>query len=176
MDSTAFPTKPIDVVALTTVEFSFDVDGNDGPSLAVVCVDDVTWGNIEMRLRRRHQAPLAQHRTSRLPALGTTTPAAAAATGLGFRTGLVDGQLPPAEAVIGQLTNGGLCLFVGGHFDEGKTTRATRRVIPHHVDALDGSGRCKQRLEVLVTGFVREVADVKLSSHVSTRFRSTQEH
>src|SRR5688572_20052848 len=43
MDSTAFPTKPIDVVALTTVEFSFDVDGNDGPSLAVVCarfVDD----------------------------------------------------------------------------------------------------------------------------------------
>jgi hypothetical protein len=43
MDSTAFPTKPTDVAALTTVEFTFDVDGNDGPSLDVVCarfVDD----------------------------------------------------------------------------------------------------------------------------------------
>ena len=44
MGRTAFPTKPADVVALTSREFSFDVDRSDAPTLDVVCalfVDDV---------------------------------------------------------------------------------------------------------------------------------------
>ena len=35
--STPFPVTPADVVALTTQEFTFDVDVNDGPSLDMVC-------------------------------------------------------------------------------------------------------------------------------------------
>lgn len=44
MGRTAFPTRPADVVALTSREFSFDVDVSDAPSLDLVCarfVDDV---------------------------------------------------------------------------------------------------------------------------------------
>jgi hypothetical protein len=43
MSSTPFPTRPIDVVALTSGEFMYDLDMNDVPSLDVVCarfVDD----------------------------------------------------------------------------------------------------------------------------------------
>ena len=90
--------------------------------------------------------------SARLPALGTTTASAAATAGFRFRTGLVDSQGAPTEVVISQLTDRGLCFFVGGHFDEGKSARATGRGVAHHVDAFDGSGRRKQRLEILVTG------------------------
>jgi hypothetical protein len=44
MDSTAFPTRPIDVVPLTALEFTSDLDISDGPSLDLACarfVDDV---------------------------------------------------------------------------------------------------------------------------------------
>jgi hypothetical protein len=37
MDSTAFPARPIDVVPLTTLEFTFDLDISVGPSLDLVC-------------------------------------------------------------------------------------------------------------------------------------------
>jgi hypothetical protein len=43
MSSTPFPTRPIDVVSLTSWEFMHDLDMNAVPSLAVVCgrfVDD----------------------------------------------------------------------------------------------------------------------------------------
>jgi hypothetical protein len=44
MPSTVFPRRPVDVAALTTREFTFDLDWRAGPSLDVVCarfVDDV---------------------------------------------------------------------------------------------------------------------------------------
>jgi hypothetical protein len=44
MGRTAFPTKPADVVALTSREFSFDVEMSEAPTLDFVCarfVDDV---------------------------------------------------------------------------------------------------------------------------------------
>jgi hypothetical protein len=37
MNTTPFPTTPIDVVALTVQEFIFDLDMNNAPSLDVVC-------------------------------------------------------------------------------------------------------------------------------------------
>src|SRR4029453_9908960 len=37
MSITLFPTKPVDVVALTTTEFTFDLEINNAPSLEEVC-------------------------------------------------------------------------------------------------------------------------------------------
>jgi len=37
MDSTTFPVRPTDVVALTTMEFAFDLDLTNEPSLEEVC-------------------------------------------------------------------------------------------------------------------------------------------
>ena len=48
MNSTPFPTRPMDVVALTVQEFTSDLDMNNAPSLDVICRRFVADTNLAL--------------------------------------------------------------------------------------------------------------------------------
>src|SRR6187402_1530578 len=96
--------------------------------------------------------------TNELPArLGAARAVAVAAgTARGrLRTRLVDGQLPAADRVRAELTNGFLRLLVGRHLDKRETARAAGGGVAHYVDGFNGAGSREQLLQILVIGFVR---------------------
>src|SRR5688572_29330331 len=91
--------------------------------------------------------------------------ATAAARAGRHRLGLVDRQVPAAEAVVVQLFDRLLRFLVGGHFDEPEAPRPAGGHVAHDLHALDGAAAGKQLLEILLSRAVREVAHVKFSTH-----------
>src|SRR3954468_10127387 len=112
-------------------------------------------------------AAVAATAAAAVAAAAEATTAVAARAGRRLRARLVHGEVAAAELMVVQLLDRVLRVFVGRHFDERETAGPAGRLVAHHVDAVDGADRAKQRAEILVVSVVGKVADVELSCHES---------
>src|SRR5690606_15504591 len=126
-----------------------------------------------LRVRRRtlSDPPPASDLPARLgapsAAAAAAESAAAAARPGHLGTRLVDREAPAAEAVIVELRHSLLRTFVSRHLHEGESARAAGLTIANDVHRVDGTRFAEQRLEVRLVGFVGEIADVQLPTHIT---------
>src|SRR5207253_1555040 len=101
-------------------------------------------------------------------AAATTVPAessAAPESTLGLRPRLVHRQTASTQLVAVELVRCLLRFFVSCHFDERKAARAAGSRIAHHAHGFHGAGAAKQLLQLRFARRVRQIADVKPSTH-----------
>jgi hypothetical protein len=83
-----------------------------------------------------------------------------------LRTRFVDGQITTTKVVIVELANRVLGFLVRGHLDEREPARAAGIHVAHQIHAFDGADAREQAVKILIACVVREVANVKLLSHL----------
>ena len=87
MNATAYPTRPIDVIALTCPEFLFDLEMSDVPSLDVVCRrfgDDVNRAVVWLIRFRALRAWCASADMTEWLSAGSAIPRAVCEVAAGF--------------------------------------------------------------------------------------------
>jgi hypothetical protein len=98
-----------------------------------------------------------------------TAAASAAATEIaaadGFRPRFIHHQRPSIELILMEVVDRFLRVFVRGHFDERKATRAPRGLVTHHAHVVDSSGPAEEFSEFFVRALIREVAHVQSAAH-----------
>src|SRR5271165_1298718 len=90
----------------------------------------------------------------------TAAAAEAAAWAIFLGTGLVDGQLAPAELDAVDLLGCDLGLFSRSHGDEGEAARAARHLVHGDVNVGYGSELAEVRAELVFGCFEREISNV----------------
>jgi hypothetical protein len=108
-------------------------------------------------------APAAATTTAAVAAKSTAAAPAKPALGLG--PGLVDRQAAAAHLELIKLGGRFRGLLVGRHLDECEPPGTARRGVAHDTDRLYGSCLAEELLEFRFSRAIREVADVKPSTH-----------
>jgi hypothetical protein len=142
----------------------------------------ITYRQVTRSPDREMILPARLATTAAAPtAAETATTAAAAATTAAFTetTGarlawacLVHGQRTSAEILAVQLIDGALGPLRRAHLDKSKAPRASRHLVTHHADRLDGIDLPKEILQRLFVGIVGQIADIQLPvshGHSSSR-------
>src|SRR5437762_12885558 len=83
---------------------------------------------------------------------------AAAEAPFGFRPRFVHRGRPAAELVLIEFSGGLLRLFVGRHFDECESARASGGGIAHDAHRFDGAGATEELLQFRFSGGIRQIA------------------
>jgi hypothetical protein len=96
-------------------------------------------------------------------AAAAVTTAAAATWGLGTR--FIHGDATAIELRFVQLLDGGLCRFIGLHFDERKSPRSPGHLVAHDVHRVNGSHCLEHFLQPTLISIEREVSDEQFPSH-----------
>jgi hypothetical protein len=93
----------------------------------------------------------------------TTAVTAAAATAFGLRLGFVDDQIASAKILTIQASDGLLCVFVGGDFDESEAARLPGEAIADKRDSRRSDSNLREPfVELIFCGGKRKVTNVEL--------------
>src|SRR5262249_45826447 len=123
---------------------------------------------LRPRFHRRLPARLASAAAAAtVPAASAPPPATAFPPGPPFP----HGQSPTPHLVLIELRGRLLRFFVGRHLDEREAPRASGRSVAHHTYRLDIPSPAEQFLEFRLARAVRQIPDVKPSTHTFSLIR-----